>query len=205
MSPGFSKVLAVALLALLVTALWRFGLMPLWEGFALDRESVAQTRSAIDRYRSLSAQTESFQRQLAAIEAHDGVNRALLDASSPTLAAAALQQRIKSTVERHGGSLVSSQVLEPQPSGAFNRVRVNVRVTLSVVQLQQVLFELESALPVLVVDQMLVAARRVRRGRRTVSSDAEQLDVRMEVAGFLALAESERAPNVAKRSTTQGG
>ena len=195
MSRAFSRTLAVALLVLLVVILWRVAVAPLWSRFAQDREAIAEARGAIARYQQLTARRDEFQKAIDELDTDEGLERALLSAGSSTLAAAQLQQRVKATVEQHGGSLVSSQVLDAERKGPFAKVRVNVRMSVSVEELQNVLHELESQLPILVLDGMQAQSRRARRRRGAANrSQGARLDVRLQLAGFLTVEDSTSAP-----------
>jgi hypothetical protein len=88
-------------------------------------------------------------------------------------------------VGKAGGSLTSTQVLEPEPLGDFERISVNVRMTGPTPALQKSLYALESAFPLLVIDDLLVVSRRAarrKRGQKVVQQD--RLDVRYRVIGF---------------------
>jgi hypothetical protein len=184
MSPGFSRVLALALLALLLAALWRFAAMPAWDQWRADGEAIAATRDAIARFKGVAAARESLSRQLARVRSNPSLEGALMRAATVTLAAAQLQQQLKSTVEERGGSVVSSQALDGEAVGPFVKVKINVRMTLTMPQLQRVLYRLESQRPVLVVDELLVLSRQ-RRRRRNATDSAGDLDVRALLSGYM--------------------
>ena len=192
-SPGFRRAVAVALLVLALAALWRFGAAPLWRAWQADRESVARLGEQIARLETLARSREDFARALRAAQEAPGLTGALIEADSPTLAAAQLQQTVKALVEAAGGSVVSSQPTDAVPAGPYSRIGLEVRMLVTVEALQRVLHELESRRPVLVVDEMLVLSRTARRPRRGVQQHSGPLDVRLQIAGFLGSTERRRA------------
>ena len=95
-------------------------------------------------------------------------------------------ERLKRIVEQSGGSLTSTQVLPSTDEEAFQRVSVNARMSVSIEAFQKVLHELESGLPALVVDNVVVLARGARSRRRTRRNRPLGLDVRFRLSGYLA-------------------
>lgn len=185
-SPGFRRAVAVALLALVVAAAWRLAALPLVQSWQADREAVAELSDRLARLRALAGARDDFARALEEERATSGLDGALIEAESPTLAAAQLQQSLKALVEAVGGSLVSSQPTAAEATGPYTRVGLDVRMLLGVDDLQRVLHALESQRPVLVVSELLVLSRGTQRRLRGAAAATGPLDVRLEVAGFLA-------------------
>ena len=85
-----------------------------------------------------------------------------------------------------GGSLTSTQILEPEEISSFERVSVNVRMTGTTPAVQKSLHALESGRPVLAIDELLVVTRRttLRLGNRRKAESQDWLDVRFKVSGY---------------------
>lgn len=182
-SPGFRRILAVALLILLILVIWRMGIQPVWQAWQQDRETVADYRDAIARFKGLAAAGTRYEAALSQLRQQAGFTDALIRSPSATLAAADLQQRVKRLVEQSGGSLVSAQPSEAEPAGPFIRIGLGVRMIVSVEALQKVLHALETRTPVVVIDEMLVLSRGGRNARRRAQV-RDQLDVRLELSAF---------------------
>lgn len=199
MSASFSRILAVMLVLLILAAVWRLAIQPVWGAWRDDSEAIQSTREAIARFKGVARSRDALLRSLEVVRSNPALQGALMSASTPTLAAAQLQQQLKATVETAGGSMVSSQVLDGQPDGTFVKVRVNVRMTLSVAQLQQVLYEIESQRPVLMVDELLILSRSRsnRSSRRKKVQVKTNLDVRAQLAGYMTAAGSAPPPAAA--------
>lgn len=188
MSQGFQRTLALALLVLIFALVWRGGLSPAWRQWSLGAQQVEQQRDRIARLRSMAESREQFSRALTAARAASGVDAALMNFASVTLAAAQLQQDVKSMVESAGGSVVSSQPVDAPSQGPFSRAQLSVRLLLNSEALQQVMHTLETQRPVVLIEDIQILTRNSRRARSRAASPAsnEMLDVRLSVVGFLA-------------------
>lgn len=188
MSQGFQRTLALALLVLILALVWRGALRPAWQQWSLGAQQVEQQRDRIARLRGMAGSREQFSRALADARAASGVDAALMDFASVTLAAAQLQQDVKSLVESAGGSVVSSQPVDAPSQGPFARAQLSVRLLINSEALQRVMHTLETQRPVVLIEDILILTRNRRRTRSRAATAAskEMLDVRLSVVGFLA-------------------
>lgn len=180
-----SRLAAVALLVVVIVVIASAAAKPLWARYTANREHIAELESQAARFEAIANRQSYLEKQLAGLESKLDRGGLMFEADSAVLAAASLQEKIKAVVGETGGTLVSTQVLDAAPADAFERVSVNVRMTASTPQLQASLYALESNLPVLVVDDLLVVSRRAPvRLRNKIAAGADQLDVRFKVSGF---------------------
>ncbi len=180
-----NRAAAVSLLLLVIAVVGVLLIGPLWERYASNRDLIADLEDKVARFESVAGRQAELERQFSTLERTSSLGELTLQADSATLAAADLQERVKAAVQAAGGSLTSTQVLEPEKVSSFERVSVNVRMTGSTPAVQKSLYALESGSPVLVIDDLLVVTRRttVRLGaKRTEQQD--WLDVRFKVSGF---------------------
>jgi general secretion pathway protein M len=178
------RILAVLLLLVAVGAVVRLVVLPIWTTFAQNRDAIAQTEDNIARYSRLSTQVEALRSIVDELEQADNLDRYVISQESEPLAAAALQDRIKSAVTNSGGTLTSTQVLPTVADQGFKRVIVNVRMAVSVDALQRVLYELENNLPYLLTDDIVILSRGARKRRRKATA-VDALDVRFNLYGFM--------------------
>jgi general secretion pathway protein M len=82
--------------------------------------------------------------------------RLFLGGRTMTIAAAALEQRIKDTVERSGGELTSSQVEPDSPDAKNGVVRLTASIEVDQSGVQKILYEIEAGTPYLFVDKLSV-------------------------------------------------
>jgi general secretion pathway protein M len=106
-----------------------------------------------------------------------------LASPNESLAAAELQSRLRSTVDAVHGDLRSVQILPARDEGLFRRVSVRGQISATLPALQRVLYQLETATPLLFLDNVDIRARPVRPGR--TSAEAPVLDVRFDLSAYM--------------------
>lgn len=180
------RLAAVFLLLLVIGLVAMFMVRPIWARYASNRDLIADLEHKVARFESIATRQTDLEQQLATVRQSINLDELTLQADSATLAAADLQERLKAAVQAAGGSLTSTQILEPEKVASFDRVSVNVRMTGTTPAVQRSLYALESGGPVLVVDDLLVVTRRttVRLGNRRSAKQQDWLDVRFKVSGF---------------------
>lgn len=178
------RVLAVLLLLVAVAVLVRALLVPIWITYRDNRDAIAQAEDDIARYSRLSTRVDALSAMLAELDQTDSLNQYVLAQESEPLAAAALQDRVKSVVTGSGGTLTSTQVLPAVAGQGFERIIVNVRMAVTMDALQRVLYELESDLPYLLVDDIIILSRGTARQRQT-GRRVDFLDVRFNLYGYM--------------------
>ena len=182
-NPSFRRLVAVLLLVLAVLGVIRFAVTPAWTAFSNDAERVAELGNSIARFERLAAKLEENRTRLSALREAGLQSSFILAEATSTLASVGLQDRIQAAVQSNGGRLISSQVLPEAPVGGLIRVAVRGRMQLSSDSLQRVLHALESGLPYVVIEDLMVLSRQ----RRSQSKTDKQvlLDVRLSVVGFV--------------------
>jgi general secretion pathway protein M len=102
------------------------------------------------------------------------------------LASADLQKLIKTSISEAGGQLTSTQVLPSSSKDSFSRVTVKVRMTGDIEVLRTVLHQIESSVPMMIVDQLDIRPVRGKRNRRTRKIEpSNKLNINFQVAGFM--------------------
>ena len=105
-----------------------------------------------------------------------------LQGANESLAAADVQNRIKTLAEASKGELKSTQILPPQDEGKFRRIAVRAQMTLKLAAVQRVFHGLEASSPLLFLDNVNVRARSDRW--REEPADDPILDIRFDVYGY---------------------
>ncbi len=181
-----NRLAAVFLLLFVIGLVAMFMVRPIWARYASNRDLIADLEHKVARFESIATRQTALEQQLATVRQSINLDELTLQADSATLAAADLQERVKAAVQAAGGSLTSTQILEPQKVSSFDRVSVNVRMTGTTPAVQRSLYALESGRLVLVIEDLLVVTRRttVRLGNRKRAEQQDWLDVRFKVSGF---------------------
>lgn len=152
---------------------------------------LTHTERLLDRLQNLqrlAATRPELEQSIQNLRDDQRINSYFLPPAQPTLAAADLQQRIKSLVESAGGTLSSIQALPATEEGGLVRVAVSVNTQGDVAMLQQTLHGLESQIPLLFVDNLDIYARPYRPrlpDGRIATNWRIQLNSQFEVAGYL--------------------
>lgn len=147
-----------------------------------------QQQGRLIQLERMTATQEPIRQLIARIQQDRNISAQYLPQSAPALAAADLQQRIKTVIESAGGTLQSIQSLPPAEESGTVKVAVSVTATGDTAMLQKVLYELETQTPLLFVDNLDVTARETRprlSSGRAAGYTRVQLYVQLEVSGYL--------------------
>ncbi|MGR9053918.1 MAG: type II secretion system protein GspM, partial [Gammaproteobacteria bacterium] len=106
--------------------------------------------------------------------------------STAALASADLQQVIKNAIASAGGRLTSTQVLPSKTEGEFTLIAVKVRMSCDIEALRTVLHRIETAVPLLVIDELDIRPERGRRNRKTRQIEpSNSMNVSFQVSSFM--------------------
>jgi len=144
-------------------------------------------REQLGRFEAVAAQREPMEGLLREIkEGRQDMNLFLSEADFNE-AAAAMSDRLSQTVStqaEEGCQIVSRQPVRPRVQERYERVTVNVRMRCSSDDLLKILYRLESAVPMVMVDELNVIRPRARR-RGSETEIADLLDIRFNMSGYL--------------------
>lgn len=183
LEPRLSRLLAIALLVAAIGAMYRLTVVPATSLYSERTAAIEQTADRLHRFRRIAARAPALARAMKQAESRNDFGQYLLPGGSPALAAAALQEQVKGLVGEGQGQLASTQVVRPARDGDFTRISINARAFVDLDGLQRLMHQLESARPLLVVDDLMILVRRARaRGKPDTGTDT--LDVRFRLSGF---------------------
>ena len=178
--------LAVGLLLLVVTVVVFAVLLPLVTTGLAYYEEKNDLLFRLQRQQTIAGRETQVKEQLDLIKQQFLEQGYFSTSSTEALASAELQNIVKTAVADAGGQLTSTQGLPGKLTDGFFRVAVKVRMTGTTEALVGVLHTIESAVPVLLVDQLDINPVRGVRNRKTNKIDpSDQLNVSFEVISFL--------------------
>ena len=152
------------------------------------QNSLEQYQGQLAQLERIATTAEPARQLIAKVQQDRNVTAQYLPQSVPALAAAELQQRLKTLIEAAGGTLQSIQSLPPVEEAGAVKVTISAVMNGDVGSLQKVLYDLESQTPLLFVDNLEVTAR-VNRPRlpngRYATYTRIQLNAQFEVSGYL--------------------
>jgi len=187
--PSLAHRLAALLLLVLVVGLFYALVDQLWMGrYRIYQTNAERLLDRLHNLERLAAARPRLEKAIQAIRNDQQTAAYFLPQAAPALAAANLQQRVKSLVEEAEGSLLSVQALPVIEEGGMTRVAVSATVQSDVEALQKVLYGLESQMPLLFVDNLQVTARRFRPrlpNGKIAPYARIRLNSQLEVSGYL--------------------
>lgn len=189
LSPKQSQLLAVAILLVVIAALYSLFLSPLLTRYITSSEQIEQLEHQKAVYERVAAGMESNQAQLEALRQNNPIADLYLAETRPTLAAAELQQHLSRMVGASGGQVVSTQILQKDSDGALSVVALQVHIRGEISDLVNLLYSIESGRPLLFVENLQISSVAQRTPQRRVQARRNQaprkvlpsLDVRFDL------------------------
>jgi len=186
LNDAWQRTLAVGLLLLPLALAYLAVVAPYLDHLEENRERIEDLKFQLQRLQRAAAKAPLRRRQLKTLESGRSGEQHFLKGTTPTLAAAELQNRLGEIIRSAGGETTSTQTLAGKAEGAFTRVAVRVRFTASTPALRRILHTVEAEKPLLIVENLRIRPVRGRRDpktRKTVPVD--RLNVDMRVVGYL--------------------
>ncbi len=146
-------------------------------------------REQLARFESVAAMRESTEQRLQAIRnSREDANLFLLEADFNE-AAAAMSDRLGQMVRTQAEQdcqIVSRQPVRPRVQERYERVTVNVRMRCQPADLLQIMYRLETEVPMMIVDDLnIIRPRARRRVGGAIAETAQSLDIRFNMSGYL--------------------
>jgi len=163
LTPMQSRVLAIALLLGVLALLVVLVYVP-WQ--RLHRHYDTAIEDQLDRssrYLRIAAQRQNVEANIVLIKKRDA-RRYYLKASAPALAAAEVQQMAQAIIEANELKVESTQIAAHKDDGPRRKVAVNFQLRGQLPAVQKALYELETALPYMYVDNLAMRSSLARRG-----------------------------------------
>lgn len=180
-----------ALMILVIALLLVYVLMFHW--FVLRHKEYAveidDLRTQLGRFQTVASQRESLQAQLGQLRSSQNDEGLFLEYPSFDEAAAALSGNIGDMVRTQADDscqIVSRQPVRPRVQERFQKVTVNVRMRCDAEDFLQILYGMETGMPLMLVDDLNVIRPRTSNRRRNQQTKAQgALDIRFNVSGYL--------------------
>lgn len=183
-SPRLQRLVALGLLTTVVLLLGAAIVVPYLSVVARYDNSLGRMTEKLAAYRIIAQQGGAIRAQQQALLRAERSRGYYLTGNKPALAAAELQRRVKQVIEQHAGTVVSSQVMGEKNEQGMRQIAVRVTLRMGIEPFAKVLHTLESQAPLLLFENVYLAARPGGarwRGGNTI----QELDIRLDVVGFL--------------------
>jgi len=178
--------LAVGLLSLVLIVIVFAIFVPLIMTGLAYHEEKDDLMFRLQRQQTIAGRKERVAEELDAVNEQFLEQNYFTNSSTEALASAELQNIVKRAVSDAGGQLTSTQGLPGKMTDSFFRIAVKVRMTATLEALVSVLQTIETAVPVLIVDQLDINPVRGRRNRKSRKIEpSDQLNVSFQVVSFM--------------------
>jgi general secretion pathway protein M len=190
-TPWVGRVAAVLLLLLVVGATYILILEPIVLGYRQIDRQIEETREQLVHYQRLAAMRPALEHQMKRSTAGATTASYYLSGSTDAVTAADLQERVNALVQERGGSLRSIQPMTGTNEQGFRRITLRLQMTATNEVLFEILYALETGIPILFIDNLDIRSRVIRLqvdevARRGVS-DAPVLTVGFDLSGYMPL------------------
>ena len=183
---SYQRWLALGLLALVLLIVIFVAIVPLVSTGLGYHEQKQELAFRLQRSKQIVARKDDVVENIERIKQQYQSQNYFSTRDTVALASADLQKFIKSTISQAGGQLTSTQVLPSSSESGFNRVTVKVRMSGDIEDLRSVLYEIETSVPVMIVDQIDIRPVRGKRNRKTRKIEpSNKLNVNFQVTGFM--------------------
>jgi general secretion pathway protein M len=184
LSPMLRRALALTILGALLSGAYAALVRPPLASYMRDQQTIGELRMALSHLQTTARELPAIQARVAELHRIGLQQAGYLDGQNETLAAAALQERLKSLVLREGGQFKSAQILPVKTADKARRLTVRGQMVLGLPALQHVIYELEASTPFLFVDNLDIRA--VTNSQKAGWTDGETpLDVHMDIYCFM--------------------
>ncbi len=199
MSPQVSRFAAIGLLALVVLSIVFYGLIPLVHGVTNRADELAMLDKRLSTLRGLLANESLVDKELQGLEALNANGDIFLPGNKASIASAKLREFVSNIVKDSGGSLVSTQEYQTQSLDTASAIGLRLQFNGETSHLLKLLYQLESARPLIFIDQITVTstaakrnARRSSRARSAARSRSRRmtLTVRLDIFGYMVAGEA---------------
>ncbi len=163
---------------LMILLFYQYGYLKIQSDLATIKEEQGIKTKTLEKYINLISEKPSLERKLASLkETRKADDSKLIEGQTLSLAAAQLQEMVKSAVTERGGTISSERVGKPEDYGRFKIISVSVDAVIPDSRvLGEILYSIETRTPYLAVKELDTRVKNYR--------DPRELMVKLEVAAL---------------------
>lgn len=152
-------------------------------------EEISELETQLDRFRTIAAQKHLVEEQLKSLQGRRTESNLFLTEGDFNEAAAAMSERLSQMLGSFADEscqIVSRQPVRARVAERFEKVTVNVRMRCDINDLMQMLYSLETGVPMVFAEDLTIIKPRARRRRNNQAvDDGQALDIRFNMSGYL--------------------
>jgi general secretion pathway protein M len=185
-NPQAQRWLAVGLLAFVLLLVSLIIIVPIISKGLELHETKDNLAFTLKKYEQILAGKDTVVGNIEAMKRQHEKQGYFNNQGTSSLASAQMQEFIKQAIVQAGGQLSSTQVLPPANKDKFSRITVSVRMTGNIEVLRAVLYKLETATPLIVIEQLDIRPMRSIRNRITRQIEpSNELNINFQAIGFM--------------------
>lgn len=176
-----NKTLIVSIPVIIILAailIYQYGYLRIQADIATIKEEQAIKAKTLEKYINLISEKPQLQERLNLLkETRKAEDSKLIEGQTPSLAAAQLQEIVKSTIATRGGTISSERVGKPEDRGKFKVISVSIDAIMPDSRaLSDILYSIETRTPYLVIKELDIRVRNYR--------DPRELMVKLDVTAL---------------------
>lgn len=183
-SPMLRRILALAILGMMLTLAWSWLAAPIVDYIGDRRATVQRLQTRLLASRHIARQGAELRARLAVLKADPALELSFVEASSEALGTAWLQDKLKQIAGAQGLTISSLQSMGADTGHGFRTVAMRAAMSGQIGQLQPMLHALETHAPILVIRNLDLRSTGSRSPRSLDKEDA-RLSIRMDVTAYL--------------------
>ena len=174
----------LAILLLLVAVVVAVGIVavPTWMAHRHYDKALAESSDRLARYQRMASTRPLLARQLEALRGKDTA-RYFLRSGAGALSAAQAQEALRGIIEQNGGKLITMQSPVIRDEGRYRQITVNVQMTASAMALRRILNAIETNVPFLFVDNLMVRTQ-VQSNFKPAPGAEPEMFVSLDATGY---------------------
>lgn len=180
------RLMAVGLLFVIILLFIFTLVIPLINAGIEYRETRDELAFRLHRYKKIAARKDQVLADSQQIKQKYQQQQYFSTHDTVALASADLQKNIKAAIANAGAQLNSTQVLPVKNENKLSYVTIKVRMSGTIEQLRTIIYQLETAKPLVILDQIDIRPVRGKRNRKTRKIEAtNQLNINFQAISFM--------------------
>lgn len=172
--------LAVVILIAMIVLVFSATILPAWIANASRQESIQLLQERLARSQRMAEEDISLRPRLQQLKRAELNNSHYLKGTTDTVAAAELQQLVKSITARNQVNVTSTQILSTVTENNFVRIALKVRVRGAMRGLVESIYDIESDRTFLFLDKLVLRDS----SRRRSAAAAKPIDAEFELSAY---------------------
>jgi general secretion pathway protein M len=192
--PAASRASAVGLLLLVLFSMYMLLVRPYLDAFTESRQRIVDLQYQLARYQAMIDRRDDLNQRIEQLRALPQFTDLLLPETAPNLAAAALENRVKSALAQRQGRMISMQMVPTSqtPQGLMP-VTITIDAQGTIETVQSLFHALESGSPLLFLENVALKQSRSSRRRYPGMIAPPLVDLRFNLTGYIRVQEDQGA------------